>query len=77
MARGELQIAQFARVLDDHLASRDWMIGTDLTLADLAIAVPLMATVPAKLPLLQYGNLQARYARVQQLDCSKQTALNA
>jgi glutathione S-transferase len=74
VARGELQIAQFARVLDDHLAHRDWIVGGELTLADLAIAAPLMATVPAKLPLLQYANLQNWYAHVQQLDCWKRTA---
>lgn len=77
VARGELQIAQFARVLDSHLAQREWIAGDAMTLADLAIAAPLMATVRARLPLLQYVNLQAWYARVQQLDCWKQTALNA
>jgi glutathione S-transferase len=77
VARGELQIARFARVLDDHLAQRAWISGDALTLADLAIAAPLMAAVPAGLPVQQYENVQTWFARVQQLDCWKQTAMNA
>jgi glutathione S-transferase len=77
VARGELQIAQFARVLDDHLAGRSWVSGDSLTLADLAIAAPLMASQAADLPLQQYAHLQAWFARVQELDCWKRSAMAA
>lgn len=73
VARGELQIAQFAAVLDQHLAQREWIVGDALTLADFTIAAPLMTTVRAKLPVLQYQNLQAWFARVQALDAWQKT----
>ncbi len=75
IARGERELAQFAGVLDAHLAKREWIIGDHFTLADLAIATPLMATVPAGVPVTQYENLQAWFARVQQLEAWKKTSL--
>lgn len=75
IARGEREIALLASVLDAHLANREWISGKQLTLADFAIATPLMATVPAGVPVTQYANLQAWFARVQQLDAWKKTGL--
>ena len=74
VARGELQIAQFAHVLNEHLTKRTWVCGDALTLADFAIAASLMATAQARLPVLQYEHLQAWFARVQQLDCWQRTS---
>ncbi|HEX2604747.1 MAG TPA: glutathione S-transferase family protein [Oxalicibacterium sp.] len=71
VARGELQLAQFARVLDDHLARREWICGDGLTLADMAIASPLMVSERAKLPVRQYRHVQAWFARMQSLDAWK------
>lgn len=76
VARGELLLAQFARVLDDHLARRAWICGDGLTLADFAIAAPLMASERARLPVRQYRNLQTWFARMQALDAWRATALN-
>lgn len=76
VARGELQLAQFARVLDDHLSHREWICGDGLTLADLAIAAPLMASEQGKLPVRQYRHLQAWFARVRMLDAWRATALD-
>jgi glutathione S-transferase len=71
VARGELQLAQFARVLDDHLARREWICGDGLTLADMAIASPLTVSERAKLPVRQYRHVQAWFARMQSLDAWK------
>jgi glutathione S-transferase len=71
--RGEALITQCARVLDAHLADRTWIAQGQLTLADIAIATPLMATVPAKLPVTEYAHLQRWFARVRELDAWKQT----
>ncbi len=68
-------IAQFARVLDAHLAGKEWVAQGRLTLADLALATPLMSTVPARLPVTDYANLQAWFGRVQALDAWKKTGL--
>ncbi|MFC5473154.1 glutathione S-transferase family protein [Paraherbaspirillum soli] len=71
---GEEQLAIFASTLDAHLAGREWVVGSGLTLADFAIAAPLMSTVMAKLPVRQYRNLQAWFERVQALDAWQKTA---
>lgn len=75
LKRGEALVAQCARVLDAHLAGKEWMAQGKLTLADIALATPLMSTVPAKLPVTDYANLQAWFGRVQQLDAWKRTSL--
>lgn len=75
LQRGEIQIEQFAQVLDDHLQGREWICGSGVTIADFAIATPLMYTEQAKLPLQQYAHIQAWFARLQELDAWKKTAL--
>jgi glutathione S-transferase len=71
--RGESDLADHATVLDKHLAGRQWVVGDSLTLADLALAAPLMYQQQAALPLDGYPNLMAWYGRVQQLPCWQQT----
>jgi glutathione S-transferase len=71
IARGEALLTAAAQVLDDHLARNEWIAQDRLTLADLAIASPLMHTVAAELPVTGYTNLQAWFARVQALDAWK------
>jgi glutathione S-transferase len=73
--RGEQLAREFGGILDAHLAGRDWISGDGLSLADIAIATPLAASVPAKLPLTDLGNLQRWFARVQTLEVWKKTAM--
>ena len=73
LARGERELAQFAGVLDRHLAGRSWVVGGTVTLADYALAAPLMYRQRAQLPVEQYAHLLAWFGRVQQLDAWKQT----
>ena len=73
LARGEQDIAEYATVLDGHLAQRQWIIGDTLSLADFAVAAPLMYMEQAKLPLAEYANIMAWFGRVQQLDAWKKT----
>ncbi len=68
IARGEALLPAAALVLDHHLAGKQWIAQDRLTLADFAIAAPLMHTVAAQLPVAQFENLQAWFARVQSLD---------
>lgn len=75
LQRGLVDLETFAGVLDRHLAQRQWVSGTGLTLADLALAAPLMAAEPGRVPLAQYSNLLAWFSRVQELDAWRQTAL--
>jgi glutathione S-transferase len=71
--RGESDLADHASVLDRHLAGRQWVVGDSLTLADFALAAPLMYQHQAALPLDGYPNLLAWYGRVQQLPAWQQT----
>lgn len=72
--RGERLVTETAGLLDRHLDGREWIAGPDLTLADLSIAAPLMSTVPAKLPVTGFANLQAWFARVQALEAWQKSA---
>ena len=79
--RGESLLTAAAQVLDAHLFGRQWIaqgiaqgIAQDkLTLADLAIAAPLMHTAAAQLPVLEYANLQRWFERIQALDAWRNT----
>lgn len=75
LARGERELTQLARVLDEHLAKRTWMCGDALSLADLSIAAPLMAIGPGKVPMSPYRNVLAWFERVRELDAWKKTDL--
>jgi len=74
VARAEKDLRTFGAVLDAHLAKRTWISGDGLTLADIAIACPLMSTVPARLPVTDFANLQAWFQRFSALDAWKETA---
>jgi glutathione S-transferase len=73
--RGEQLVREFGGILDAHLAGRDWICGSALSLADIAIAAPLAATGPAKLPVTDLSNLQRWFAGMQTLEVWKKTAL--
>ncbi|AMO92921.1 glutathione S-transferase, C-terminal domain protein [Collimonas fungivorans] len=75
LQRGLTDLETYAGVLDRHLARRQWVSGPDLTLADLAIAAPLMVAAAGRVPLQPYTNLQAWFCRVQELDAWRQTTL--
>ncbi|GAB2847094.1 glutathione S-transferase family protein [Pseudoduganella ginsengisoli] len=71
--RGCEELAQYATVLDGHLKDRQWLVGDHVTLADYAVAAPLMYRVKASLPVDQYPNMLAWFSRVQQLPAWQQT----
>jgi len=71
--RGESLLAAAARVLDAHLEGRQWVAQDRLTLADLALAAPLMHSEAAQLPVAEYINLQSWFANAQTLDAWKAT----
>jgi glutathione S-transferase len=73
VARGEQLVTECARVLDAHLQGKEWVAQGALTLADLALAASLMVTERARLPIADYANLQAWFARVRELEAWKKT----
>lgn len=76
IARGEAQLMAAAQVLDDHLARYDWIAQGRLSLADFAIAAPLMHTAAAEFPVTGYANLQAWFSRIQELDAWRKAAIS-
>lgn len=73
--RGEALFLECGRVLDSHLAKREWVLGDKLSLADYALASPFMTIEKAKLPVADLGNIQAWFKRVQALEPWKQTSI--
>ena len=71
VARGEALLHASAQVLDKHLAGRQWIAQDRLTLADLAIASPLMHTETAQLPVTGYEHLQRWFGQILGLDAWK------
>jgi len=58
---------RFARVLDDHLRSREYLVGNALTVADFAVAVTLPYADEASLPLSEYPAVERWHARLNEL----------
>jgi glutathione S-transferase len=73
--RGEALVTDAGAVLDAHLAGKTWVLGDRFTLADYALAAPLMAIGPAKLPVRGFAHLMEWFGRVQGLPAWKKTAL--
>lgn len=74
IARGEAEFPVAAAVLDAHLAGRRWVTQDRLTIADFALAAPLMHRRAAQLPVERFENLDAWFSRVQALDAWAKTA---
>lgn len=56
-----------ARVLDEHLAGRRFIVGDRVTLADIAIGAALMYKKEARFPLERYSNIGAWSARLDEV----------
>lgn len=54
-----------AKVLNEHLAKRQWVAGNAMTLADIAIAVSFASLLP--LPIQSWPHIAAWFARIQPL----------
>lgn len=77
VARGERLLIEAAKILDDHLSTREWICSSGLSLADFAIAAPLADQYRAKLPVTDLPNLQRWLGQIQALDAWKSTETGA
>jgi glutathione S-transferase len=59
LAEGQAMFRDAAPVLDNHLAGRDWLVGSTPSYADFRVASFLPYNDVAKLPVWDYPNLQA------------------
>lgn len=65
---------QEAKVLNDHLATCDYLVNNTLTLADFAVASNLTYGAIAQFPLKPYPHIRDWYARIETLPAWQQTA---
>ena len=68
-AAQELEV--LAKVLDGHLAGRDWLAGNAMTTADISVSAILCYRVPCKMPLDGYDNIAAWLGRIEALPAWK------
>jgi len=59
--------AEQAAVLDLHLAGREWVAQGHVTLADIQLGCTLMYAEAARIPVADFPNVAAWFARVQAL----------
>jgi len=71
--KGEAGFLRTAGILNDHLAQHDYLVGKDLTLADIAIAAPLEFSAAAKMPWSGFEHLQRWYGRIDALPAWQST----
>ncbi len=62
--RAEAAFHPLARILDEHLADKQFVLGPKLSLADFALAANLVYSHMARIPLEPYANLRAWYERI-------------
>ena len=62
-------------MLEAHLGKQPYLVGKELTLADFAVAAPLvLQQVEGELPVGPYPRLQDWFDRVSALPCWRETA---
>ena len=74
IAKGIEAFNKEAKMLDVHLAKQPYLVGKDLTIADFAVAAPLLYAKEAEMPLAPYANLRGWFDRVAALPCWRETA---
>jgi len=75
IAKGEESLAKYGKVLDDHLAGRSYLVGDDLTLADIAIGAWLTHHQAAKIPLGDFPEVRRWHESLEAREAWKQAAV--
>lgn len=58
---------QFAKVLDDHLQGRDWLVGDAMTTADISVSAYLCYRAPCHYPVQDYATINRWLAQIEAL----------
>lgn len=74
--KGDEDLHRFAAVLNDHLASRDYLVGRALTLADISTGIWVSYTDAARLPLDSYAHIKRWYRRLESLPSWRREVLS-
>jgi glutathione S-transferase len=62
--KGDEMFHPLARMLDEHLADQDYLVGTALTLADISVGAFLMYANQARVPLEPYRHIRRWVSRM-------------
>jgi glutathione S-transferase len=71
LAKGEENFHKYASVLDAHLKGRQYVVGDDMTLADIAIGSWLTYREPAKMPIEKYTEILRWHDALEKQDAWK------
>jgi glutathione S-transferase len=63
-----------AKMLDQHLVNRKYLVGDELTIADFAVASYLAYSGPARFPLEPYGNIRRWFEQISVLPAWRNSA---
>lgn len=74
IAKGEETFHRFAKILEDHLANRNWLVSDQLTLADFSVGSFLDLADMANYPLQPYHAIGRWYDRIQALPAWQSSA---
>jgi glutathione S-transferase len=64
----ETNLKQFARVLDDHLADRRYVVAQSVSVADFALAAALPYTTTSRLPLDEFTHIRRWHDRLNEIE---------
>ena len=73
LAKGEEGFAKYGGVLNDHLKGRSFLVGDNMTLADIAIGSWLTYHAEAKMPISSFGEILRWRDSLEELDSWKQS----
>lgn len=66
---------RWAPVLDAHLAGKTWLVGDNMTIADISVGVVTEAAVPAGLDVAKYPQVKAWLGRLTERDSWKKASV--
>ncbi len=66
--RATTEFHRLARILDDHLRDRTWLVGSGMTVADFSVAVTLPCARDAHIPLDEFPAVRRWHDRLDALD---------
>lgn len=73
--RGAREVEEFACVLNTHLSGRQWLVGEGMTLADIAVAAPLMYLEAARIPVAGHAHVMRWLGQLQRRASWQHTAV--
>lgn len=74
LAKGEENFHRFAKVLEDHLTGREWLVGDTVTLADFSVGSFLDLAESAHYPMAPYTETARWYRNIEQLPAWQSSA---